>query len=324
MVSKVIHWGIIGAGKIASEFAKDINEVPNSRLYAIASRDVEKAKNFNREFNIEKAYGNYQELVLDKTIDAVYIATPHTFHKEHTLLCIYNNKAVLCEKPLAMDLNEVDEMIQLAKSKNILLMEALWTAFLPHFIYVRSLILNNHFGKVIQLEADFGFNPPYDENSRLFKKSLGGGSLLDIGIYPVFLALSTLGKPENIEANATFFDTGVDTECNMEFSYRDAKAILSSTFKKETKTQAVFKCEKGDIIIKGRFHQPTSVVLINANGERTLKQFNYSTIGYNYEIEHFNNLIRCGLTESAIMPFDLSRTLINTLDIIRSKIDLTY
>jgi predicted dehydrogenase len=321
---KTINWGIIGAGKIASEFAKDIMTVPNSKLSAIASRNFEKAKNFSREYNVIKAYGSYQELVLDKTIDAVYIATPHAYHKEHTLMCLNNNKAVLCEKPLAMDLNEVDEMIQLAKSKNILLMEALWTAFLPHFKFVRDLILNNHFGELIELKADFGFNPKYDENSRLFKKSLGGGSLLDIGIYPVFLSLSTLGIPKNIEAKASFFDTGVDAECYMEFNYENAKAILGSTFKKQTRTQAIFKCEQGDIIMNGRFHEPTTVTLIDSKGTKSIKDFNYSTIGYSFEIDHFNNLLREGLMESDIMTFEFSKMIINTLDTIRSKIDLTY
>ncbi|WP_439151770.1 Gfo/Idh/MocA family protein [Winogradskyella sp.] len=324
MKPKVINWGIIGAGKIASEFAKDILEVPNSKLSAIASRNPDKAERFAIKYNFKKAYGSYNELVLDDNLDAIYIATPHAYHKEHTLLCLKNRKPVLCEKPLAMNLEEVDEMIRLAKTKNVLLMEALWTAFLPHFVYVRDLIQNEKFGKIIQLEADFGFQPPYNENSRLFNKSLGGGSLLDIGIYPIFLALSTLGKPNSIKADAKFFETGVDSECLIEFNYENSKALLKSTFKEETKTEAIFKCEHGDIIINGRFHQPTSVTLINTLGERTLKQFDYTTIGYNYEIEHFNNLLINGITESNIMSFEFSRTLITTLDSIRTKINLTY
>lgn len=324
MQPKTINWGIIGAGKIASEFAKDIITVPNSKLIAITSRSLKKANQFSKAYNIEKAYGSYNKLVLDNTIDAIYIATPHSYHNAHTLLCLKNHKAVLCEKPLAMNINEVEEMIQLAQSKNTLLMEAMWTAFLPHIRFVNELIINQHFGKVTQLDADFGFKPKYDVNSRLFDKSLGGGSLLDIGIYPVFIALLTLGKPNSIKANATFFETGVDADCSIEFTYKNTKAFLFSTFKKETTTTAVFKCENGNIIINGRFHQPTSVTLISDSGERIVKEFNYSTIGYNYEIDHFNNLLRQDVKESDIMSFEFSRNLIATLDSIRDKINLKY
>ena len=324
MDSKIINWGVIGAGKIATKFATDLHMVSNSNFYAIASRTIEKAEDFKQKFKAEKAYGTYDDLIADPNIDAVYIATPHSFHKAHTLLCLNHNIPVLCEKPFAMNLDEVEAMIQLSKQKNILLMEALWTLFLPHYRYVLDLLKNKHFGKLLTLEADFGFHPAYDENSRVFDKSVGGGSLLDIGIYPIFAALSTLGKPNSIEAKADFFESGADSNCDITFHYDSAKAVLKSTFLEETKTDAVFHCENGTIKINGRFHEPTTVILIDQYGNSELKSFDYKTIGYSYEIEHFNQLIREGKTESNLMTFEKSRELIATLDQVRRLIGLEY
>lgn len=324
MEAKTIHWGIIGAGKIAVKFAEDLHTVPNAKLYAIASRNLEKAKHFGVAFSADVAYGNYEQLALDNKVDAVYIATPHCFHKEHTLLCLNQNIPVLCEKPFAMNLEEVEEMIQLSKEKNTLLMEAMWTIFLPHFRYVLDLIKQKHFGEIVKLEADFGFKPEYNETSRLFNKSLGGGSLLDIGIYPVFAALLSLGNPDSIEAEAKFFATGADSECHMTFHYKNAIAVLKSSLKEETKTEAIFYCENGVIKINSRFHEPSSISLIDNHGNEELKTFDYKTIGYSYEIEHFNQLIREDKTESNIMTFEKSKELISTLDIVRKHIGLVY
>jgi predicted dehydrogenase len=321
---KIINWGIIGAGKIASKFATDLNAVSNTKLYGIASRNQEKAELFASEFNADKSYGAYEDLALDPYIDAIYIATPHSFHKAHTLLCLKHKKPVLCEKPFAMNLEDVNEMIQVSKENKTLLMEALWTAFLPHFQYVQAMLKKNYFGKLLKLEADFGFYSQYDETSRLFDTSVGGGSLLDIGIYPIFAALSTLGEPNSIEAKADFFQSGADSECRMVFQYATAKAILKSTLLEETKTEAIFHCAHGTIKINGRFHEPASVHLIDHNGNSELKTFAYKTIGYSYEIEHFNQLIRDSKTESDIMTFERSRQLIQTLDTIRNLIGLEY
>ncbi len=201
----------------------------------------------------------------------------------------------------------------------------LWTAFLPHYQYVQKLLKDKYFGNVIKLEADFGFAPAYDLSSRVIKKDLGGGSLLDIGIYPIFSALSTLGIPESMKAEATFFDNGVDSSCDITLSYlNNAKAFLKSTFLEETETSAKFYCENGTIKINGRFHEPSSVTLIPNKGEIETIDFGYNTIGYNFETDHFNNLIREGKTESPIMTFEFSKQLIKTLDNVAKLIGLFY
>ncbi|MDA9069349.1 Gfo/Idh/MocA family oxidoreductase [Algibacter sp.] len=322
---KTINWGIIGLGNIAHKFATDLLTIEGAKLYAVASRNQEKANEFASKYNATKAYSSYESLAKDPNIDAVYIATPHTLHKENTLLCLDHGIAVLCEKPFAMDSDEVNEMIAKAKDKNVLLMEALWTYFLPHYRYVLKALEDRFYGDVLKLEADFGFYRAFDNSSRLFNKSLGGGSLLDIGIYPIFAALSALGIPKHIKGNATYFENGADSSCNMVFTYeKNVKAILKSTLIEDTPTEAIFHCEKGIIKINHQFHNPSTVSLIPNEGEGETIDFNNKTIGYNYEAIHFNELLRQGKTESNVMSFKFSQSLIKTLDDVRNLINLHY
>ncbi|TVZ55556.1 putative dehydrogenase [Lutibacter sp. Hel_I_33_5] len=321
--NKTIKWGIIGLGKIAHQFATDLAKVTNAELYAVASRTQEKADNFSQKFNPEVGYDSYEKLVRDPQVDAIYIATPHSLHKGNTLLCLQNKKAVLCEKPFAMNLQEVEEMITIAKENDVLLMEALWTHFLPHYNYVLELLKSEKFGSIKKLEADFGFKLAFDLNNRLFNKEVGGGSLLDIGIYPIFAALSTLGNPDSINANATFFENKADSSCDIVFNYKDAKAVLKSTLLEETKTEAIFTLTNAIVKVNSRFHEPSTVTIITDGKEETL-DFGYNTIGYSYEIEHFNQLLRDGKKESDIMTFDFSKNLIKTLDTVRKIIGLEY
>lgn len=321
---KTINWGIIGLGSIAHKFAKDLLTINGAKLYAVASRSQKKADDFKEQYQATKAYNSYKALAKDPNIDAVYIATPHALHMENTLLCLENNIAVLCEKPFAMNTSEVDIMIAKAKEKNVLLMEALWTYFLPHYQYVLDAIKNKTHGKLLKIESDFGFYRAFNDSARLFNKSLGGGSLLDIGIYPIFTALSTLGIPKTIKANATFFKNGADSTCNMVFDYENGETtILKSSLIEDTPTEAIFYFENGILKINTMFHQPSTVSII-INGKEDIVDFNYNTIGYNYEAIHFNELIRNGKIESPIMSFEFSKQLIKLLDDVRSIIDLHY
>ncbi len=321
---KIINWGIIGLGSIANKFAQDILTISDATLYAVASRSQENADAFALKYNATKAYGSYEDLVKDPNIDAVYIATPHALHKENTLLCLEHGIAVLCEKPFAMDADEVKQMIAKAKEKNILLMEALWTYFLPHYQFILEKLENKTYGNLLKLEADFGFFREFDNTKRLFKKSLGGGSLLDIGIYPIFAALSTLGIPNDIKAQATFFDNGADSSCHMTFNYKnDTTAQLKSSLLEKTPTEAIFYCEKGTIKINTMFHMPTTVTVIS-NEKEDAFDFTDKANGYKYEILHFNALIRQGKTESDIMTFQFSQQLITLLDDVRMLINLHY
>ncbi|KAB1068624.1 Gfo/Idh/MocA family oxidoreductase [Tamlana haliotis] len=324
MTQKTINWGIIGLGKIADKFATDLQCVPGARLYAVASRTQNKANAFAEKHQATKAYNSYDLLAKDNQVDAVYIATPHALHIENTLLCLEHGIPVLCEKPFAMNAEEVNDMIAKAKQNNVLLMEALWTYFLPHYQYVLDCVHQKTFGNIKKLEANFGFYRAFDDNSRLFNKSLGGGSLLDIGIYPIFAALSTLGIPEHINAQATYFDNGADSSCNMIFNYKNGViAHLKSSLKEDLPTEAIFHFEKATVKINGKFHEPSTVTVTTNNNEETI-DFNYKTIGYSYEAGHFNALIHQGKTESDLMTFDFSKQLITTLDRVRELIHLEY
>lgn len=321
---KVINWGIIGLGSIAHKFAQDLIKLEHTKLYAVASRTQEKATDFANKYDATKAYSSYEDLVNDPFIEAVYIATPHILHKENTMLCLNKGKAVLCEKPFAMNAIEVKDMIASAKKNNTLLIEALWTYFLPHYQFVVDALKHKTYGDLLNMEASFGFYRDFDGEARLFKKELGGGSLLDIGIYPIFAALSTIGKPQSIEANATFFDNGADSSCEMVFNYdNNIKAKLTASLLENLPCEAIFKCELATIKINRMFHSPATLSIIK-DGKEDIKDFNYKTIGYNYEILHFNKLLREGKKESDIMTFDFSKNLISLLDDVRNLINLHY
>jgi predicted dehydrogenase len=322
-MTKIIKWGILGLGNIAQKFAEDLSLIEDAELVAVASRSKLKANNFSTKFNVKQAYDSYVDLAKDPNVEAIYIATPHTFHKEHAILCMKHKKAVLCEKPFAMNSNEVDEMITVAQENNVLLMEALWTFFLPHYKYLLDAINSQSLGELEKLEADFGFKAAYDLEGRFLKKEIGGGSLLDIGIYPIFAALSTLGKPKNIEANASFYKTGADSECNMFFNYDEATAILKSTLLKETKSEAIYTFTDGVVKLNTRFHEPTTITIIQ-NDIETTKDIPYKGFGYYYEILHFNQLLRDDKKESDIMTFEFSKVLIETIDKVRNLIGLEY
>lgn len=324
MKFKMFKWGILGAGKIAGKFASDLKNVPGAELYAVASRDELKAKEFCKENGFSKSYGSYEDLVNDDKVDIIYVATPHVFHFEHTILCLKNKKAVLCEKPFAMNISQVDKMIATAKENQVFLMEAMWTYFLPHFRFVLELVKSKKYGVLKELEADFGFTAQFLPEKRLYNKKLGGGSLMDIGIYPVFAALSLMGVPDKISANAKLCSTGVDENCTIEFEYKDGRiANLFSTIVEITPTTAKLKFENAVAHIKSRFHEPSSILIAREGKEEEIT-FDVTTRGYNFEALHVQEMIAEGRIESTVMTFKKSRQLIGLLDTIRDEIGLIY
>lgn len=324
MKLKTYKWGIIGPGKIAGKFSEDLAKVHGAELYAVASRDAGRAKDFAEKYKFSKSYGSYKELARDEEVDIIYIATPHVFHCENTLLCLRNKKAVLCEKPFAMNSEEVNKMIEAAKKNKVFLMEGMWTVFLPHYQYLLKLIKSGELGKLLNLKADFGFAAPFLPEKRLYNKSLGGGSLLDVGIYPVFAALSLMGVPEKIKAKAEIGTTGVDESCIIDFQYNTgAVASLNCTINISTPTTATLTFEKAKVTVRNRFHEPTSI-LIEQDGKENEINFEVSSRGYYYEAAHVQQMLDEGRTESTVMRFQKSRELIGLLDLIRTRIGLVY
>jgi len=324
-MGKVYNWGIIGLGHIAEKFAADIGVIPNAKLHAVASRTAEKALAFGNKYNAIHTFGSYEELMACPDLDAVYIATPHPWHCENTLMCLEHNIPVLCEKPFAMNSKEVRKMVGLAKFQNTFLMEALWTRFLPTTQKVLDLIAVGAIGDINTVKADFGFKANMDPKNRLFNQGLGGGALLDVGIYPIFLACSLLGKPTSISAEASIGPTNVDENCGMLLKFPNNKlAILHASIISKTKTEALIYGDKGIIQIHGRWHEPTSITLYPEDGEPQDFFFDFDSNGYKYEILEVQECLKKGLIESPEMSFDFSIDLMEVLDDVRMKAGIYY
>lgn len=325
MSNHKINWGIIGAGRISNTVAHDMQLVPNTNLHAIASRDTDRAQKFAERHGVTKYYDSYEALASDPLIDVVYIATPHPKHIENTLLCLKNGKHVLCEKPMGMDSSQVNRMISMAKSQGLFLMEALWTRFIPATEKLLELLNAGNIGKILTVHADFGFKSAFNPESRLFNKALGGGALMDIGIYPIYLALLLLGKPKTIKAVARMTETQVDSYCAMLFDYdHSAQAMLEATFESDTPVEAIIYGEEGIIKMHRRWHHTTKISVDKA-GESTVEhEMPYTGHGYTFEIEEVNRCIQNKLSESTKMPHAMSLELIDTIDRVKQEIGMEY
>ena len=323
-----IRWGILACGKIAKKFAADLKLVDDGELIAVASRDIERAKQFALEFPAKHVFGSYEELVNCEEVDAIYVASPHSHHHEHAILCLNHGKAVLCEKAFAINQHQAKEMIDLARTKKVFLMEALWTRFLPHYLKVREMIAEGKLGTLKGVLANFGFKPPEPVSPRLFEPSLGGGSLLDIGIYPVFLAQSILGVPDSITAKMDPAHTGVDEQCSMVFHYKNGMtANLFSTLASNLETDADIFGTKGRIRLTNRFYEPSATIqyypdIITSRTNIPIEK--EAGWGYQHEIRHVNECLQKGLTESPVWSLDETLSLMQTLDAIREGMGLRY
>jgi len=321
----IIKWGIIGLGNIAHKFAHDLNLHEGVTLYAVASRNKDKALEFKEKYNSVLSFDNYEDLAKCKEIDIVYIATPHVFHYENTIMCLEAGKTVLCEKPLSMNAEQSKKMIALAKEKNLFLMEALWTRFIPATEKVLELINNNEIGKVKSIKADFGFEAKLRSRNRLFDNKLGGGSLLDIGIYPIFLSLLILGLPSKITANATIGENNIDTKFSAILDYDDkVKALVESTFEEQTPTEALIIGENGSIKMHSQFHFSRKITLSKEGKPNKIFNINIVGNGYYHEIDEVVNCLKNGHIESEKLPHKFSLDLTTTLDKIRKQIGLKY
>ena len=324
-MAKVYNWGIIGLGKIAHKFAQDLLLVEEANLFGVASRDIDKATIFASNHKAQIAYGSYQELMNDPNIDVVYIATPHIFHCKYTIMALEAGKAVLCEKAFGMNRSQVERMIAKSKEKNLFLMEALWTRFLPSTEKLLQLLQNDSIGDLKSMRADFGFKADFDPNKRLFNKQLGGGALLDIGLYPVFLSLLTLGIPKEMKAMATMSSTEVDSSCVMLFNYAAGQtAILDASLVASTPLEAWLHGDTGSLKLHNPFHHTKEISYYK--GHDFVETFHEEIIGngYYYEIIEVVNCLATGKIESDKMPLSFSLDFITLLDAVREKIGLTY
>lgn len=323
-----VRWAILGCGKIARKFASDLQFVKNAKLTAVAARDRATAEKFAKEFPTKHIHGSYQSLVENPEVDVIYVATPHGLHYEHVMLCLKHKKAVLCEKAFALNSKQTKEMISFAKAQNVFLMEALWSKFLPHYQQVMTMLNSKTLGNIKSVLINFGFLPQEPVAPRLYDPALGGGSLLDIGIYNVFFALSILGRPDEIEASMTPSSTNVDEQCAMLFKYKDgAFAQLFCTFSSNLATEADINGDKGRIRLTTRFYEPSAAVEYysgNVSTKQIIEVKKESGFGYHYEAQHVTECLMKGLTESPVMKFADTLQLMETLDRIREKANIRY
>lgn len=325
---KKIRWGILGCGKIARKFAADLKLVQDAELIAVGAREQATAATFAKDFPAKFVHGSYEALVSNPEVDVIYVATPHGLHHEHVMLCLKHKKAVLCEKAFAINYREAREMIDFAKAQNTFIMEAFWTRLLPHYLKMKELIAQGKAGAIKYLNAEFGFIPIPPFPPRLYDPALGGGALLDIGVYPIFLALDLLGKPDHIDALMTPASTGVDEQCAIRFQYNNgAIAQLFCSFASNLATGADVAGDQGRIRLTHRFHGPTTVLEYYPGivDTREVIQFEKAAgNGYEYEARHVNECLNMNLVESPVLTHDLTLLLMQTLDIIRSKAGIKY
>lgn len=248
-----IGWGILGTGNVAQLFASDLVQVPDARLLAIGSRSKERARVFGERFSIPNQHGNYRELASDPRVQAVYIATPASAHKENILLCLNAGKAVLCEKPFTINAREAEEVITLARQRKIFLMEAMWTRFVPSMVKIRELLATGAIGKVTHFIADLGTRVPFDPEGRVFNAGLGGGALLQKGIYLLSLASMILGNPDVVRSLTIMGETGVDEHAGIMLGYPSGQlASLTCSARVHTQREATIVGTCGQI----RIHEP--------------------------------------------------------------------
>lgn len=318
------RWGILGTGGIARAFAEDLSLLDDHLVAAVGSRKISSALTFAEKFPSAVPFGSYEELV-NSDVDAIYVASPHPMHEEHALLAMKAGKPVLCEKAFTINSAQAQRLVTFSQLNNVALMEAMWSRFLPHIIKIKELIAAGTLGEIETLIADHGQFIPIERAERLWLPELGGGALLDLGIYPLTLAHLVLGVPENISAVATLTDEGVDRQTSIILKYQSgAHALLSCTMAVRSSIKAVIAGSKARIEIDAPFFAPTAFRVITRDGQITEYPHLYEGGGLREEAKEFARIVRAGALESPVMPHSTSLELMAQMDEIRRQIGVHY
>jgi len=324
-MTTTIRWGILGTGKIARAFATALNDTPDATLVAVASRSLASAHAFGAAFGVPHAYGSYEALAAAPDVDIVYIATPHPMHAANATLLLNGGKAVLCEKPFTINRREAEQVLALARAKQLFIMEAMWTRFMPALAEVRRVIAAGEIGAVHQVTADFGFTATRDPAHRVNNRDLGGGALLDLGIYPLSIAAALAGPVAAVQATAQLGDTGVDLQTAFTLTHDSGvMSVCSCSFKARTPVELTVAGELGFVRMNTQFHRATSVTVALADGSTRTVPTPYLGNGYVHEAIEAGRCLRAGLTESAGMTHADTLHLMGVLDTIRSQIGVRY
>lgn len=319
-----VRWGILGCGSIAGQFARGLPHAPGASLAAVGSRSLEKAQKFAAEHGASASFGSYEELASCPDVDVIYVATPHPMHGAHTLLCLENGKAVLCEKPFAINAAEARRMVEAAQSKGVFLMEAMWTRCFPIMVRLREELAAGRVGDVRMVSADFGFRAGFDPKSRLFDPALGGGALLDVGVYAISLASMILGKPSTVAGLMQPAPTGVDAQSAFVLAYPNgALASLYTTIEANTPWEATVLGSEGKIRVHGPFWKPSRMT-VSAGDTEEVVELLYEGNGYQFEAIEVGDCLAKGLLESPVMPHEETIAIMETMDSLRSQWGLKY
>lgn len=319
------RWGILAPGGIARKFATGLKALDDARAVAVGSRSLDRAKEFAAEYDVDRAYGSYEELARDPEVDAIYIATPHNYHKDTTILCLENGKAVLCEKPFAVSAGESEEMVAAAKANGVFLMEAMWTRFLPAWRQVRRWIDEGAIGEVRLVNATFGFRSGWNPESRILNADLAGGGILDVGVYVTSAAYWAMGRdPVDIVSEVHLGESGVDEQAAFVFRYDDgALAMLGCGVRTAMRHVALIYGTDGWIEVPHMFWNSTTATL-HKGDEATVFEEPHASNGYEFEAREVAECVRAGRSESSIMPLDETVRIMRTLDTIRGQAGLVY
>lgn len=324
-MTEKIRWGILGTGMIAHKFADGLVVLPDAELIAVGSRSQATADSFADAYNAPHRHASYEALAEDPDVDAVYVATPHTSHRDNSMLCLRAGKAVLCEKPFAINTAQAEEMVALARKEQRFLMEAMWTRFLPGIRRVRQLLEEGVVGEMRMISVDFGFRARLDPQHRLFNPDLGGGSLLDVGVYTVSFASMVFGPPSRITGLAHLGETGVDEQAAVIMGYDQGQlAVLNTAVRTSTPQQALLMGTQGWIRIHPPWWRPDTFTISVPGRDDETVHLPFEGNGYNYEAAEVMDCIRSGRLESDIMPLDETLEIMQTLDQIRAQWGLRY
>ncbi|MGC9400352.1 MAG: Gfo/Idh/MocA family protein [Anaerolineae bacterium] len=319
---ETIGWGILGPGNIAHKFTADLARLPDATLVAVGSRSQARAAAFAETYGARRAYGSYADLLNDAEVEVVYIATPHPFHHQQTLEALRHGKAVLCEKPLAVNALQVEEMIACARAEGRFLMEAMWTRFLPVIRTVRRWLDEGQIGEVRQIHADFGFRGAWAPQERWLNPALAGGALLDVGVYTIAMAQMVFRQqPTTIQAIAHIGETGVDEQTAMVLGYpKGGLALLSCAVRTDTPETATISGTEGMIHIP-HFWNATSARLEKPDEEPLRVS---GEAGYHFQAVEVMRRLRAGEIQSPYMSWDESLTIAGIMDTVRERIGLRY
>ncbi len=316
--------GILGAGSIAGVMATTLNGMEGVTCYAVGARDLERAQAFAETYHFEKAYGSYEELVKDEEVELIYIATPHSHHYEHAKLCIQHGKAVLCEKAFTRNTKEAEEVLALAKEKNVFITEAIWTRYMPARRLLDEVLASGIIGKPAMLTANLGYSIAHKE--RIIRPELAGGALLDIGIYPINFALMVFGNAiEKVTSTALLSDTGVDLQNSITFTYKTGEmAVLNSTTLAASDRQGIIYGDQGYIKIEN-INNCEDISVFNKQHELLQRvEIPKKITGYEYEVIAAIKAIKAGKIECEEMPHEETLKVMQIMDTLRKEWGVLY